>query len=943
MVKKYHTDDSFGISRAILGQHGFSFFEGVEISLGTDDKTFFGTDRIIAGVIIKDSGSVKLTNPQSNKCILAILVNSERGSNPFDNLPLAIQGVKSTNSSFLCYYLTEQMFIFGFEEEMISYTSVSLVSSRSVSQTMTQILSRELPLPDLLLGDKSLVNIINSLVLGLEPHISRLNTEPLEKSLGFFMTKLVDANVGKNEKTKTELQKAIVKATSFFVVSQLLVYQIIQTTRNADGETTLQPLKFVSTTSEIQHIFDQVPHGWYQGLFGFSLVADLPDESVIPLNKAIAVIMALKLEYARQDLLGKIFHLLIPLELRKRLAAYYSSNDAGRLIANLIIENSNVKILDPACGSGTLLVSSYQRLKELNPSLTHQEVVQKLYGNDVSSFTSLLASLNLAIQDPLLSATVTNLTVADIFQVNTTLASIEKQKDKSCSLQIPTMDVLVGNPPFTRGERMDSAYKESIRRVLMTYNLDKYIDQSMGLHAYFLLDSYRFLKEGGVFAYILPYSVLYSKSLVKIRHFLLLYYDIRCVITTHAEVSFSEDTSTKEVIIIGEKLRDPTSRMGTLFVTLLEPLAGRVARVTSKIKSYLNDRLSGESDSVLLSDVSFEKLHRHVDRWDIHFLPPVLRNFYENLSDNPLITPLTQYCNKTFRGSWYKGAKYIFIPNSFFDITEESDKNVVLKHRSSRTSVAIPKSELTPILSRSEHYRKVVIYKPTTYAITPAHNFSKHLKHYISLVCRDLGSVEQEIASVFRKSKSWFIHESDWAFVHRVDFTTTRILCYYTKKPEKITQNFFSGHFSGTTEHKQIIAAWCNSSLFIATLLATWRQHRGSFGQTAVREFKEYLILKPDMLDKDQANKILKALNDFVLDSENLPSLLDQLKACISMNEACSTNKRLRLDLSLLNALGYTKKHSWSILTKLYKEIHHSLTLMQKQKKSISHVGLVSE
>ncbi len=47
------------------------------------------------------------------------------------------------------------------------------------------------------------------------------------------------------------------------------------------------------------------------------------------------------------------------------MAAYYTNVQAGEILATLAINEPEVKVLDPACGSGTLLVSSYQRKKHL--------------------------------------------------------------------------------------------------------------------------------------------------------------------------------------------------------------------------------------------------------------------------------------------------------------------------------------------------------------------------------------------------------------------------------------------------------------------------------------------------------------------------------------------------------------------------------------------------
>ena len=100
-------------------------------------------------------------------------------------------------------------------------------------------------------------------------------------------------------------------------------------------------------------------------VFGAEIVKYLPKTAVPTLNLIIRTITQLKLERISHDVIGKVFHGLIPEKIRKRVAAYYTTNPAATLLAKLCVKNSSDVVLDPSCGSGTLLVAPYKIKKEL--------------------------------------------------------------------------------------------------------------------------------------------------------------------------------------------------------------------------------------------------------------------------------------------------------------------------------------------------------------------------------------------------------------------------------------------------------------------------------------------------------------------------------------------------------------------------------------------------
>lgn len=91
----------------------------------------------------------------------------------------------------------------------------------------------------------------------------------------------------------------------------------------------------------------------YKPILGFEVAPKIDGTKAIEAVKVTAdAINALSPGSLSHDVLGKIFHNLIPLDLRKVVAAYYTNIQAGEILATLAIDEYNCFVLDPACGSG---------------------------------------------------------------------------------------------------------------------------------------------------------------------------------------------------------------------------------------------------------------------------------------------------------------------------------------------------------------------------------------------------------------------------------------------------------------------------------------------------------------------------------------------------------------------------------------------------------------
>ncbi|HVF05170.1 MAG TPA: N-6 DNA methylase [Frankiaceae bacterium] len=173
---------------------------------------------------------------------------------------------------------------------------------------------------------------------------------------------------------------------------------------------------------------------------------------------------------------------------RERLGIHYTPPRlAAKLLADLPVETvppEQRHVLDPCCGSGTLLVAAHDRLRDLQPSSwpdthRHRDLAVHLHGNDVDPFAVEIARLTLFLHAQ---------PAGNGWHVT--------ERD---TLEAPAPDfaprIIVTNPPWK--------YRAEGRR-------EQYADE-------FLRWSTRSLAPGGLLGILLPASWLNSTSSASIR------------------------------------------------------------------------------------------------------------------------------------------------------------------------------------------------------------------------------------------------------------------------------------------------------------------------------------------------------------------------------------------------------------------------------------------
>ena len=295
----------------------------------------------------------------------------------------------------------------------------------------------------------------------------------------------------------------------------------------------------------------------------------------------------------RHDLLGRVFHSV--LDSARYDGSFYTTTAAATLLATLAIrgdmcvwddpeEVKNLRITDPACGTGTLLMAAAERIYDIAPDLRNDEdtaralIEDVLVGYDVNLTATHMAATTLGLLSPttrfqnmkigrvllgLDEDGVARLGSLEFLEHQAKLVSwptagqVASQIDSDEQMaQPPPSDLVIMNPPFTRDSLrhdqfsrvQENKMKARERRIFA----NKPVHLSSNGNAFLVLADYIRKAERSSIAAILPLVTATNASALEIRRFLARNYHVEYIVTSHdpERIYFSENTSIGEMLIV---------------------------------------------------------------------------------------------------------------------------------------------------------------------------------------------------------------------------------------------------------------------------------------------------------------------------------------------------------------------------------------------------------
>ncbi|MEO8398789.1 MAG: N-6 DNA methylase, partial [Ignavibacteriaceae bacterium] len=475
----------------------------------------------------------------------------------------------------------------------------------------------------------TVVKLINQYVGNLSQVVFNIVNEEL---IDEVVNKLdLFSSIGEIKDLKTA-KNQVMNLASFLLFNQILFYHIF-TKKNRSNK--LPELEEVKEPSELQNYFNSITKIDYKAIYKVNILGHIPNYPDIhkTINDIILAIKSLRAEHITHDLAGRFFHDLIPFEVRKVLAAFYTHPNAADLLANLCIDSYDQTIIDPACGSGTLLVASYKQKEKLykelfgynNLSEMHKQFIeQDITGIDLMPFAAHISTINLTMQNIEETTNEVRLATRDSLDLARTLGStsfsgaidiqsyneviqgdlfklqlFEQKKISEGALspqgegegfKLKLNGVCIMNPPFSDREKMP---KYMQKKLISNTKLNIHCGNLVNLWGYFLVLGDLLLMESGIMGAVIPINFARGKATEKIRDYILKNHSIKYIIKPVGDMAFSEGAAFKDILLVTEKSK-PTSSYKTKIVYLKKSIremkSGDILKYAETIKH--NDSLN---------------------------------------------------------------------------------------------------------------------------------------------------------------------------------------------------------------------------------------------------------------------------------------------------------------------------------------------------------------
>jgi len=186
---------------------------------------------------------------------------------------------------------------------------------------------------------------------------------------------------------------------------------------------------------------------------------------------------------------------------------------------------SKIKILDPACGSGSFLISAYDKLMEnidvQSLFAKHDILEDNIYGIDLDAQAIEIAQLNLLLK--VLSQRTKLPSLQHKLKVGNSLISNGDVRFKPFDFKSEFhdvflhggFDVIIGNPPYIRADIEDENLQLQ-RKEIMKSKEYKTLYEKWDIYIAFIEKSLSMLKKGGYLGFIISNAICTSKYAFKL-------------------------------------------------------------------------------------------------------------------------------------------------------------------------------------------------------------------------------------------------------------------------------------------------------------------------------------------------------------------------------------------------------------------------------------------
>lgn len=378
------------------------------------------------------------------------------------------------------------------------------------------------------------------------------------------------------------------------------------------------------------------------------------------------------------EVIGNILENLVPYEEKQKFGQYFTPETLANLVAYPAIQTKNDILFDPTSGTGTFLNSFYHILN-FHGNKPHVNLLNQIWGNDISHFPAILSVINLYKQNVTETENFPRVVRDDFFNIHVgkliefPASHNHNQKTKT---PIPLFDGIVSNFPFIQQEdipndKLTSFFRAQFQKEQKAFLKDDNfkINERSDYFTYCVYNSIRFLKQGGYLSAITSNAWLGKEYGFQFKQFLLDNFHIKYVVKSNAEHWFKDSQVSTIFFVLERSLYAGDTKFITLNFKLENHFSQNSLNLQiQQIEDFYNDidNCNDIQNHDWHADGNFENLYRRKDglvsvcivpkdilvsslsekeNWDQFFISTDLFGSFENC--------LIQYCPNivdVFRG-----------------------------------------------------------------------------------------------------------------------------------------------------------------------------------------------------------------------------------------------------------------------------------------------------
>ncbi len=406
------------------------------------------------------------------------------------------------------------------------------------------------------------------------------------------------------------------------------------------------------------------------------------------------------------DLFGKAFLKFLSSAQRNSRGQFFTPDEVINFCVNFLKPTTNQKILDPACGSGSFLISVKNYF--VNNKLKSNN---NIFGIEINSSAAKIAKLNMILS----GINHKNIINADSLK---NLGLLEKNIDQNSIKLKNYFDLIITNPPFgTTGKISDKSILKNFKLACKwnKYN-NSYLNSEKLLphqvpEILFIERCIELLKPSGKMAIILPNGNLENPTLKYLRHFISYTCDVLSVIKLPQDTFVHSGTGVKTSVLFLKKKdfnNQSLQNSNDIFFSEIKKI-GLTANKSGK-KLYKKDSLGNtlkDNNGNLVIDEDCSEVLFHYNKY--------LKNRKIKNTNNSFIINKRIFSYSRFNYEFYD-PKYKKIYLNFNEKNSFSLKDLVniVKDKSDRlitSNLSVSYIELSDVISDYSEIQKSEILK----------------------------------------------------------------------------------------------------------------------------------------------------------------------------------------------------------------------------------------